>query len=390
MNENGSMNTAKIMFTLIRSVICPGEPENSITEPLSEKDLQALYRISKAHDVAHIVSLALYRKGLLGDNEISKKFRKAQKLAVYRWENMKCAFGEISDAFEEAGIPYVPLKGWVLRSYYPEEWMRTSCDIDILVREEDLNRAADTLVSGLHYKAVGKVHYHDISLYAPSGVHLELHFSIKHVENIDGLLSKAWEYVYRVNDDSFRYDQTAEYFVFHQIAHMAYHFTNGGCGIKPFMDLYILKNRMKYNEEAVRNYCRQSGIEDFYNNVLWVTDIWFGDKTHTPLSLQIESYVLNGGAFGSLENKVTVVQAKQGGKTGYMLSRIFLPYDSLKTSYPILKKRKWLFPFMQVIRWFRLIFFGRLFHAAREMKINQNISRKQRDAMGDFLRKVGL
>ena len=30
-------------------------------------------------------------------------------------------------------IPFLPLKGSVIRQYYPEPWMRTSCDIDILV-----------------------------------------------------------------------------------------------------------------------------------------------------------------------------------------------------------------------------------------------------------------
>ncbi|MBO4954226.1 MAG: nucleotidyltransferase family protein, partial [Clostridia bacterium] len=35
-------------------------------------------------------------------------------------------------------IDFMPLKGAVIRQYYPEPWMRTSCDIDIHVKKDRL------------------------------------------------------------------------------------------------------------------------------------------------------------------------------------------------------------------------------------------------------------
>ena len=86
--------------------------------------------------------------------------------------------------------------------------------------------------------------YHDISLFSPDNVHLELHFSIKEAQdNIDGLLSKVWDYCVPTENSSYRYKFTSEYFIFHQTAHMSYHFLNGGCGIKPFIDLFLLNKK---------------------------------------------------------------------------------------------------------------------------------------------------
>ena len=71
----------------------------------------------------------------------------------------------------------MPLKGSVLRASYPQDWMRTSCDIDILVHREDLERAVELLVEKKQYRRE-VTNLCDVSLYAPSGVHLELHYDL--------------------------------------------------------------------------------------------------------------------------------------------------------------------------------------------------------------------
>lgn len=380
----------EILFTLLRSQICEDE-KIAVAESLSQDTLAELYRISKAHDLAHIISNGLHKQGLLGADETSQKFRNAQMSAVLRYQRMQYALEQIAEVFEKEEIPYIPLKGAILRSFYPQNWMRTSCDIDILVRQEDLQHATQALVKTLAYRAADRTEYHDISLFSKNGVHLELHFSIKeNMENIDRLLSKVWEYASPVTKDSCCHRQTNEYFLFHHIAHMSYHFVRGGCGIKPFMDLYILRNKMAYEENVVADYCKQCGIETFYRHVLDVTDIWFGNKSHTPVSLRIEQYILKGGVYGTLENQVLVAQSKQGSKLKYFLLRIFMPYDSLKDYYPVLQKHPYLFPVMQICRWFRILFCGDTKRSMKELSYNSNISRSQAEEMKDFLNQIGL
>ena len=71
--------------------------------------------------------------------------------AVFRYEQLNYENERICMALEKAQIPFIPLKGSIIRKYYPESWMRTSCDVDVLVHEEDAEKAVDVLVKEYGY-----------------------------------------------------------------------------------------------------------------------------------------------------------------------------------------------------------------------------------------------
>lgn len=100
---------------------------------------------------------------------------------MYRCENINYELGQIKQTFNEAKIPFIPLKGSVIRKFYPEPWMRTSCDIDILVKEVGVDKASKVLAERLQYK-ISEKGQHDISLFSPSGIHVELHFKLMDIE----------------------------------------------------------------------------------------------------------------------------------------------------------------------------------------------------------------
>lgn len=164
------------MMELIASEVCGKEIDKS-QHTLTDEDLAKLYKLSKSHDLAHLVGDALIKNNLIGDGEIKAKFQNQMMLAVYRYEKINYELGRLREAMNEAKIPFIPLKGSVIRQYYPKPWMRTSCDIDILVHESDLERAVAMLVDKLAYKRESKGS-HDISLFSDYGVHLELHYSL--------------------------------------------------------------------------------------------------------------------------------------------------------------------------------------------------------------------
>ena len=129
------------MFELIRHVVCGAELTKEDKGRITPDLLPRLYALSKSHDMAHIVVQGLSDFGLLGESEISQNFQKQQMLAVYRYQKLNYELEQICQTLEDAKIPFIPLKGSVIRQYYPEPWMRTSCDIDVLVHEDELDRA---------------------------------------------------------------------------------------------------------------------------------------------------------------------------------------------------------------------------------------------------------
>lgn len=385
------MNAQDIMLALIRYEICGIAVDSKVLDSLNSDMLSRLYSISKAHDMVHIVGKALNGLEILGDSEISSKFQKAILTAVYRYEGLAYELNQITAVLEEAQIPFIALKGSVIRNLYPESWMRTSCDIDILVHEEDLDKALSTLKDKLSYTSDGKRDYHDISLYSQSRVHLELHFNIfEAIDALDAVLKDVWKNSVLTEGKSYNYRLTDEFLIFHIVAHMAYHFLFGGCGVRPFIDLYLLRQNLQIDERKLNALLDKAGLCKFYECLICLCDVWLNGYEHTNITQKMQDYILLGGVYGSLENRVALQQQKKSGRISYLFSRVFLPYNKLKDYYPILKKYPVLTPVMEIRRWGRIIFCGRLKMSARELELNSSMSQDKQQLAKELLSELGL
>ena len=135
---------ATVMMQLIKREIVGAADADEAA--LRDAALQGeLYALSKRHDVAHLVGDALGRFCISLDSGLDAKFQKQQMLAVWRAQQIEYMKESAYRALTQAAVPFLPLKGAVMRQYYPEAWMRTSSDIDILIRESDLDRCVELL-----------------------------------------------------------------------------------------------------------------------------------------------------------------------------------------------------------------------------------------------------
>lgn len=379
--------TVRMMMDLIASEAC-GKEIDPKEYALSDEELKDLYRLSKFHDLAHLVGNALIQKDLIRNAEIRQRFEKQVMTAVYRYERTNYELQRLCDTLNEAKIPFIPLKGSVIRNCYPEPWMRTSCDIDILVREQDLETAAQAIGEKLGYRYESR-NYHDISLKSESGVHLELHFSLKeNEENIDGLLSDCWQYAFVHR--AYEYSFTPEFFLFHQFAHASYHFLHGGCGVRILLDICILERFLPCDRAKLEGLLEKCGILKFAHEVEHLANIWFGTAEYTEISRQMERYLLSGGVYGTTGNRVAVQQAQKGGKMRYALSRIWLPYSSLKNFYPSLEGKAILLPFYEMRRWGRFLIGGKAKRGLEELKLNAGTTMEGQSQIMSMLEKLEL
>lgn len=380
-------NIVQTMTALIASEVC-GKAIDPSQDPFSDEELAALYKLSKAHDLAHLVGDALIKNKLISNAEIKSKFEKQLMTAVYRYERINYELNCLRTILNDAKMPFIPLKGSIIRRYYPEPWMRTSCDIDILVREEQVDEAAQLLVDRYGY-TYEKKNYHDISLMSGSGVHLELHYSIKErKDNIDSLLSKCWSYAVRL--EGFEYGFTNEFFLFHQFAHASYHFLGGGCGIRPFIDVFLLEKKLSFNRGKLDEMLQRTGIKKFSDEMLCLANLWFGNGEHDSITRSMEQFVLTGGVYGTAENSVAVSQQKERGRIGYILRRIWLPYDLLCTTYPRLKGRRYLQPFYEIRRWFRVFNVDARKRKKNDLNAIKQLSPERKDNVNQMLKELEL
>ena len=382
--------TIQILFALLRSAIRGTKLTQSERESYCADMLPDLLKFSARHDVIHLLVLGLKQNELIsGENaELEKCILKA----VYRYERLHYEYDKLCDALEKAQIPFLPLKGSVIRNYYPQAWMRTSCDIDILVHREDLDAAITYLSDNLKYSEKERTP-HDVSLFSPLGIHVELHFDLVEegrANNAIDILQRTWDNVLLHEDKRYWYEMTDAFFCFYHIAHMAKHFENGGCGIRPFLDLWILDNLENVDKSLRDDLLVQGGLFQFAEISRKLSRAWFDDGETDDLLLQLQDFILHGGVYGSAENRVALQQTKKGGRFGYLLSRIFIPFAKLKRYYPILEKYPWLTPIMQIRRWFMLTRPSVMKMAKREIAVNGNLDKGKACEMSSFLENMGL
>lgn len=371
----------RVFFDVISSVF-DESIRSKLPRTIPEEALKAIYNISSKHDVAHIVAKGLEDAKLLPDGEIKKLFEKQRFAAIFRREQLNAEEEKICALLKKNEIDHIPLKGAVIKKLYPDEWLRQSCDVDILVRETDLERSIPLIINELGYADEGR-NYHEHSLISKNGVHLELHFSITENDpDSDKLLSSVWDYA--KSDGSHRYALTNEFLMFQMIAHAKFHFISGGCGIRQILDLWLLNNKLDYDESVLSEMLSESKSDSFYDGIKQLISVWFGKKEHTELTADMEKYILSGGAFGTFENKALAGQHKSGSRKKYLLSRVFMPKSELEIACPKLKEKPILLPYYEVKRWFALMNKKSLANAKGELSANCE------NAYGDMFNKLGI
>lgn len=392
LRKEQDMKGETLLIALLRAEICGGPVSEELKAAICPELLAETYELAHKHDLAHICGQALSKLGLLGDDEISHNFKNRAMQALYRYVRMNHEYETVCKTLEKAQIPFIPLKGSVLRANYPEPWMRTSCDVDILVREETLEEAAKVLVDQLQYIRKEKTD-HDISMFSPSNMHLELHYTAVdegRFPEAQEVLKTIWSTSIPKENGSSHYCMTDEMFYFFHIAHMAKHFENGGCGVRPFLDLWILNHRMESDRNKREALLAQGGMLTFARAVERLTEVWFSGLDADPLSAQLERFIFDGGVYGTLTHSVAIRRTKTKSKQKYVFSKIFLPYDKIKYHYPILWEKKWLTPFFQIVRWMKLIFKGGMKRSLRTLQVNETVSSEEVSSTADLLQKIGL
>lgn len=383
----------EILMAIIKSEI--SQAPLKLNRDLTDDDLVTLYDISVNHDLAHIVGRGLSKNSLLKKNEIGAKFKKAVHEATFRYLKLNKAQNEIYSAFEKAKIHFIPLKGAVIREFYPEPWMRTSCDIDILVKDEDVEHACQVLINECSYH-VDDTFLCDLSydvsfLSQNNDVHIELHHSLTslNAEN-KSLVNSIWNLSRPSEKSPFMLIMPDEYFYFHQIMHLSKHFKSGGSGIRSFMDIWILNHFIEFDKQKRDKLLDEHKLLKFASACQSLSEIWFGNGTYDELTKQVEKFILSSGTYGNTNNSVITSQTRKENKLKYIFSRIWMPYRALIVKYPSLKKRPYLFPFYEIYRCVEVLFNGRLNHIKSEVKIVSASSEAVIQERADMLMQLGL
>ena len=347
-------NTKRVLLTAIKCFLEGEKLPEGLIEGFDDSFLLSLFKAADRHEIAPILSDMLYKSNAFtNDSEAAKRFKQSQLEALYRSSKQQLEIENMSAVLSQEKIPFIMLKGAVIRRFYPDAYFRTSCDIDVLVQPSVVENAIVLLTEKLGYSLVGRG-FHDVQLVSSSGVHVELHFSLiedDKMPSVAAVLGAVWDTA-KATDSGF--EMTNEMFLFYHIAHMAKHFLAGGCGIRTFVDLWIIRNNMPCDIKMLEQLLKKAELFEFYNAAVSLCEVWLKDKEPSDLDRKTEEYIITGGIYGNAKNTASARKARGKGRVSLLMGVVFYPNEILKKEHPILNKHPWLIPLYQVKRWFRV------------------------------------
>ena len=384
--SDGNKSVLAAFISLLKSAVT--ETDEAID--FNDVDFASLYSLAKFHDLAHIVCYELDRRGVTPDAETAAKFKKKFDVALFCRLKRELIIETARDAFEKAKIPFILLKGAYLMELYPDSWMRTSSDVDVLVKEEDFKAACESLES-VGWKPLYNG-YNCAVFETNESYHVELHFSLTesvYSDEANAIMKKVWDYAYPKQNGA-EYLLRDDMFCFYLFAHASKHFRNGGCGVRFFMDIWLLDHKTSFDKAAREALLQEGKLTAFADKARELSEVWFSGAAGSDDLDEFEDYIINGGLYGTMERSIAAKKKKNDGRFKYYIKRVFLPYSSMKRGYPVLEKAPFLLPFCWVVRWFKLLDPKVRLRTKDEIRIEKSVGKETGDKLESMMKKLEI
>lgn len=370
--------------------------DGTVPEIETEEVWENIYRLSQFHKIQSLIFHAVQKlpKEQRPPESILKKIQQAGSLEIARDTVQKAAQMELLTAFEKAGIAVLPLKGFLIKQFYPDTSMRMMADLDILFPVEK-EKETEGVLTALGYVCEHKDSHHSVYMRHPF-MNIEMHYNmIGNDSLLDAYYDNIWERLELEPGMSYIYRLKWEDFYIFMIAHLAKHFQGGGSGIRSVIDVQQFLNKMeeKLDWKYINEELRKIELTQFEQHMRNLTAIWFGGEKETEFYAQLREFIQNSGIYGTLKN-LGVQRAVRAGRKGWKgkmqmwLNVIFLPYKEMKMQYPYLLKCPVLLPIAWIQRFFRTIFLRR--KKAKRILSSMNAERDVVKAHQELFEKLGF
>lgn len=355
-------------------------------------DFETVLKVAKKQSCFSVVLDALKESKFdLSEETYKQMLEKSEKLFYFNFGRFIFMI-EIFKRFEQNNIDYVCLKGYSVSNIYANPFSRISGDIDLLVKEDDEKKAIKILCEMGYTLASRRTEFshHDRLIHKIWG-ELELHlkFFEDDVSNIwfaseEGKLSIDREPVLTQIDNYKFYTLKTNPQLIFLFFHLAKHFVSGGLSIRAMMDvaLHIKNYADQIDFEEFHSILKKSGMLTFYHAVLnFMIKYCNFSETDFPYYVETQDYLIqcmyddleSGGWIGTFKStnqmamKFYAEHKRDSIKyEGQMtiekntfkdrLRILFPTIPHLSKKYSYLKKHKYLYPFVIVLRIFTFVF----------------------------------
>lgn len=351
--------TCAYLLTLLRCAIL-GKAAPAVPEAL---DFDAFFQLARRQQIYNIIFPLLAELPGVPEEE-KARWESYTYTELMRTITMDHERGLLFAQLEAVGIDYMPLKGLLLREYYPKTSMRQMTDNDILydpAQREHLLRIMRK--AGYKMTACGENSddFHKPP-YATFEFHRTLFFSEKaFCPCFDGI----WQRAQRDAPDGHRYTMDVSDNYLYTVAHMYKHYSTNGCGVRFLVDVYLLytKEAERLNRAYIESEFEKMGILDFARLALRLAQDLFAANPLDKDEMQMLTVCMQGGVFG--DSTLTLVRQlnAQGAdltaaqrRRRYLWRRLFPDKKKMYADFKTLERYPWLLPWFYLLRFLRVPF----------------------------------
>lgn len=387
------LDSYKVLFSVIKATLTGATVDPEEFRGM-DVDYQKLLKLSVKHQITPMVFQGLY--AITGEFEGIEKYYDYTFSLMCHDQAQRNYLQQIQKVFTDGDIDYMLLKGSSIKPLYPSPEMRVMGDMDILIKEEQYPQIQKLMPqTGLHEEYESN---HELVWKNDDGILVELHKKLIPSYNDDyyAYYSAPWEKA--VLQEGSRYAMTAEDEYIYIFTHMTKHYRDGGIGLRHIIDIWFYRLcHPEMDMQYIYAELDKVGLRKFHENITATTRVWFDGEPETPLSAYITERIIESGAYG-LKEKCEMAGAARlsaqdtstsAAQRHRLLWLIFLPYDGMKTKYPVLERAPVLLPLMWVVRWVQALT-TKKGNLSSHMESVKKINAETVDAYTKELEAVGL
>lgn len=353
-------NEYKCMVYLMWCVIHNIVPEADV---MMNVDGHSLLKLCKDHKVVAFVSPAVMKAGDdVISPELKEEFSKEELKAVRVNILFEAEKEKVVGELEKNKIPYMLLKGCIIKNCYSEPTHRQMGDIDIWFKREYAEKVKDIMLSMGYTCEMFEINHHDEYLKKPFYV-FEMHRHLFKEEN------QEWVEYYKdiekklipVDGKECEYQFSDEDFYIYFYLHAYKHLLHEGTGIRTLLDFYLYLHRVDLDFSYVEQELRKINADEC-EAVLRGLSVRIFDSEALPHDVRLEDReeelletMLESGAYGNINLKVRMALAKTPNKSKirYLLGKMFIIPVRYRNMYPKIYKNIFTRPLLVVLHWFR-------------------------------------
>ena len=324
-----------------------------------------IFEYAKFQSLTYMAYCAIRKSGFDIGDELEQEWSTNNLRILVSYFNQEYECERLCRELSDAGIRNMPLKGSLICKLYPAPEMREMCDLDILVKPEDLERVHNMMLADGYSYIEDHTTSHNREYHKLPYLNVEVHNYLMPRENpMFSYYENYWDRVATEDNSLTCRMPWVDCYIF-MIAHAYKHFFRVGTGVRSILDIYVMSEQLGdvLDRGLIDSEFEKLGILDFARGFERLAACWFAEeRTDVPKELQHYHYrVLESSTYGDNSLISKALKLMQDGRTfeaakrNMAFTKVFPSYAYMKSKFPSLKYVPFLLPIYWVIRWIKTV-----------------------------------